>query len=487
MTRRWSRPTLIAGIATIALWIAPQAGATVTTSNVTSPTDPTYALSDDDNPNSITISGTSDGTTGDHVDVYCYFGTTPFRLQAALNLAVQGDGSFSGTGPLSNLTDTACRLHAVPAGAEPSNLTPFSGPRVATGERLSTPIGAGPNAGTIHDFYAYGQQLTAADDYDSYGSCGLCDGYLFDSNFTKTTTTWFRNDFFGSENGSVTRSAVQVDGVNSYSSDSADGINDAAGNFPPLTWNVTQNPSNGNLTITESEALVRCPDATFPPDATSCPSFVNTGVRVDRNITQEQDGHLVFITDHYVSTDGHDHSLSLLPFNSQFFGNSGPDVAYKFPGESSPSTHTVNDSVSFPDSSPGAVYVSVQGATDGDTDTGQGAIVFDRPASPAEFSDVDGNELEFHQSGLATPTCSPSFSFAYAQDYLAANVATLAQTALDRFNASPATTCSPTPPPTPNPTPTTTARRAAALKKCKKKKSAKARKKCRKRAKKLPV
>src|SRR5262249_53354246 len=155
--------------------------------------------------------------------------------------------------------------------------------------------------------------------------------------------------------------------------------------------------------------------------------------RIDRTITQEEGGHLVFITDRYVSTDGHDHPLSLLPFNSQYFGNSGANIAYEFPGESTFSTHTTNDSVSFPDSSPGAVYVKVQGSADGAADTGQGAIVFDRPASPAVFTRFDGTDLEFHQTALATPSCSPSLSFAYAQDYLAANVQTLAQTALTRM------------------------------------------------------
>ena len=101
MAERGSKPSAVAALtAVLVLWIAPHAGAAVTTSNITSPTDPTYALSDDDSPNSITISGTSDGTTGDHVDIYCY-ASPPLHSSAALNVAVQANGSFSATAPSS--------------------------------------------------------------------------------------------------------------------------------------------------------------------------------------------------------------------------------------------------------------------------------------------------------------------------------------------------------------------------------------------------
>jgi hypothetical protein len=491
MTGMGRKLSTVAGLtAALVLWIAPQAGAAVTTTDITTPTDTTYTLYNDDAPNTIAISGTSDGTTGDQVDIYCYYGSLPFRSQLAINVAVQADHSFSTTASLVSVEAQVCRLRAVPAGTTPGNLDPFNGPLLAGGERLSSVINVGPNDGAIYDFYVWGQQLTAASYHDSYSGCSLCNSYLLDSNLDQTTSTFYGNDSFDRQNLASTRSEVQVDAANSYGSDQARFINSDAGNFPGLTWDVTQDPSNGNLTITDSEPLVKCPDATYPPDSTTCPNFVNTGVRVDRTLTQEQDGHLIFIKDRYVSTDGHDHPLDLLPYNDQAFhdlldSTTGTEIAYKFPGESSFSTHATDQSVSFPDSIPAAIYINVEGSLDGATDTGQGAIVFDRPSSPAQFGSVGStSELEFHQTGLATPSCSPSFSFAYAQDYDSSNVQTLAQMALDRFNASPATTCSPTA----NPTPAgPTGERARALKKCKKKHSKKARRKCRKRAKKLPV
>jgi hypothetical protein len=473
-----ARGTAIVGLlAGFALWAAPLASATITTSNITSPPDLTFTTS----PSTPDVSGTSDGTTGDHVDVRCYEGSDDsVGLSVASNIAAEGNGSFVLTHTELNLVfGHLCILRAVPAGTTPANLNPFSGPRVAIGTAQWNM--QGPAVG----FFVFAQQLTAANDYYPYGECGLCDGYLLDSSLAPSTTTFFGNDWFDYLDGSGTRSEVRVDGADAYSPATAQQINLHASGFPLLTWSYSLNPANGDWTISETDQLVRCADPTYPPDDTSCASFVSTGVRVNRAITQGHDGHLVFITDRYVSTDGHDHSLDLLPFNEQFFGNGGPDVAYEFPGESSFSSHTVDDAVSFADSSPGAIYINVQGSTDGATDTGQGAIVFDRPASPATFIDPDGNQFEFHQTGLATPSCTPSFTFAYAQDYLAANIQSLAQTAIGRFNGSPATVCSPTATPTPSAGPT--GRRAAALKKCKKKYSRRARRKCRKKAKRLPV
>ena len=109
--------------------------------------------------------------------------------------------------------------------------------------------------------------MTAGEDYDSYGSCGLCDGYLVDANLTQTTTTFFGNDFFQNRDrhstpGS-TRSEVQVDGANAYSPNRARQLNqDASPGLPPVIYSYALNPADGNLTITETAQLVKCPDPT---------------------------------------------------------------------------------------------------------------------------------------------------------------------------------------------------------------------------------
>jgi hypothetical protein len=496
--------TLItAPLAAVVLWsTTPQATASITASSVTGPTSPSFQIYDLDSPNTIAVSGTtnSDLPTTDQVDLLCYYGpASASHKTLATGVSLNPvTGSFSvPAADLNNVKRQACTLRAIPAGSSPSDLTPFTGPVLATGSSQTFAITGGPNTGVLHDYYTWGQQLTGADDYDSYGSCGLCDAYLVNANHSQTTTTFFGNDWFENRDRPFTpgstRSEIQVDGADAYSPPRAEQINPNAGSgLPALTYEYALDPPNGNLTITETNPLVKCPDPTFPATSATCPSFVSTGVADHRTISQEQDGHLVFITDSYVSTDTRQHNLDLLPENEQRFsdpGSNGLNIGYQFPGEASFNTHGNTDVVSFPDTSPAAVYVRVNGSADGDETSGRGAIVFDRPVSPASFTAAISSlsSLHFHQTGLVTGSCSPTFSFAYAQDYLAANIQALAQSAIERFNASPAVVCSP-PPPAPAPAPAgPTGRRAAALKKCKKKHSKRARKKCRKKAKKLPV
>lgn len=495
---------LIASLFAIALCTAPQAAATITASNITAPGSPSFQIYDLDAPNTIAVAGTtnSDLPASDQVDLLCYFGPSAashktLATGVALN-SITGDFSVPAAN-LGNIKNQVCTLRAIPTGSTPGDLSPFTGAVMATGQSDRLSISGGPNDGTLTDYYTLGQQLTAGDDYDSYGSCGLCDAYLFNANLSGTTTTFFGNDWFESRDrpftSGSTRSEIQVNGADAYSPARARQINpNASPGLPALIYGYALNPTNGNLTITETNPLVKCPDATFPPNGASCPSFVNTGVTDHRTITQEQDGHLVFITDRYVSTDGQQHNLDLLPENEQRFSNAGSNglnIGYEFPGEGSFSTHDNTAVVSFPDTPPAAVFVRVNGSVDGDESSGRGAIVFDRPVSPASFTGAFSSlsSFHFHQTGLVTAGCSPTFSFAYAQEYDSADVQSLAQSAISRFSTAPATVCSPAADGG-SPTATVagpTGRRAAALKKCKKKRSAKARKKCRKKAKKLPV
>ena len=77
----------------------------------------------------------------------------------------------------------------------------------------------------------------------------------------------------------------------------------------------------------------------------------------------------------------------------------------------------------------------MHGAADGETSTGQGAIVYDRPATGATFTEVITSYSRFtlHQTGAVPAGGSTRFRFAYAQDYHAATVASLATTASTAF------------------------------------------------------
>jgi hypothetical protein len=330
-------------------------------------------------------------------------------------------------------------LRAVPAGTDPSNLTPFAGPVVGVGERDLSTASGGRNNGTPYDYYLDAQQLTAAFDYNSLGSCGLQDGYLYDSSYTLTTTTFFCNAGLPGPAASTapTRSDLQIDGANAYPPYQAFFVNSNAPGFPALTETYTIDKATGNVVITETDPLVKCTDPTYPPNTVGCATFVPTGVTDHRTITQDHDGHVSWITDVFTSTDGKVHTLDLLWDNNQkFWGNSGnsAQVEYEFPGQSSFSTHVAGDNVTLP-AAPGTILVRMHGSPDGDPTTGQGAIVYDRPATGAAFTVVQSFDSEFtlHQTGTVPAGGSTRFRFAYVQAYQAADVAALAQQASAAF------------------------------------------------------
>jgi hypothetical protein len=77
----------------------------------------------------------------------------------------------------------------------------------------------------------------------------------------------------------------------------------------------------------------------------------------------------------------------------------------------------------------------MHGSADGDMTTGQGAIVYDRPATAANVTSLNSSNSEFtlHQTGTVPAGGSTRFRFAYVQDFLATNVASFAQTAATAF------------------------------------------------------
>ena len=415
---------------------APAARAAITGSQITTPADPSFFVADETTAGpTFAIGGTATGgnPATDEVDVRCYYGGTSALV--AKNVALKSDRSFSvPAADLNKVLDLTCRLRAVPAGTNPSNVTPYSGPLIGVGERDSTTVGGGPNNGHLYDYYLYAPQQTAAFDYESLGSCGLNNGYLFDQNYALATTTFYCNaGLFGRESPTPKRSELQIDGANAYTPDQAASIDQNGAGLPTLTYSYTVDAHTGDFVVHETDPLVTCSATTYPPTTASCARFATAGVTDDRTITQDHDGHVSWITDTFTSTDGKAHSLDLLWDNSQHFwgatGNSA-QVEYEFPGETSFTTHAVGDAVSLPPS-PGTILVRMRGAADGNISTGQGAIVYDRPATEATFTNVATfvSELTLHQTGKIPAKGSTRFRFAYVQDFQSANVASLAQAA----------------------------------------------------------
>ena len=125
--------------------------------------------------------GTSNGTTGDAVDLYCTNGVgttfTTTLIKAAVPVAAGGGFTYSGdpTGTKAR----ACVIRAFPAAATgpapDTNLATFTGPRVYLGEEQTYRGNLG-----LYDYYVFNSQTQGGMDYESLGSCGLDDSFVYD-------------------------------------------------------------------------------------------------------------------------------------------------------------------------------------------------------------------------------------------------------------------------------------------------------------------
>jgi len=357
----------------------------------------------------------------------------------ASGVAVHKNGSFTARHvSLANPSYTACRLRAIPSGTTPTNLKPFTGPRLLIGFNRTYTQASGPNAGTLYDFYSFYSQLAGGFDFESLSSCGVCDGYLSPPNFSLGTITFWSNAaLFELTSGPLIRSELQIDSANAYATYSADNINSAATGLPKLKYSYSQNAKTGDVVIRETEPLVKCNTPTYPPTTLSCTSFVSTGVTAMVTMAQDHSGRVAWSSVVFKSTDGKPHVLDLLWDNNQrFYRGSGnaTNLEYRFPGHSSYATHVLSDLVQLPKGQ-GTIFVRMHGASDGDTSTGQGAIVYDRTAVAAYFRQVDTDRETFtlDQTGKIPAYGSTRYRFAYVQGYKAADVAALAKQATTVF------------------------------------------------------
>ncbi len=441
---RFIRGTFVAALAIAgALAVAAPAGATITTTRITTPAkSPSYLTYNYNSDNTFKVAGTTNSTSPgtDQVDILCFYGDNGRYLTVESNVSLNSDRSFSVPKALLNtVADHRCRLAAVPSGT--TTLGPgYRGPWIDVSQRKTYLVSGGPNDGMPYELYAYGQQTAAADDYDSIGTCGLCDSYLQDVAGGVTSIVFYANSFlwYGNEeqNGN-TRSEIQVDRRNAYVPAAAQALftnSDDNSGFPAFTWHFSQKSHTGNVTITETDAVARCTgsssSSTYPPTPTSCPKFKSTGVEVDRKIVQSASGDVVSITDTYKSTDGHSHRLDLLYENAQCLSNNGclaGSVGYRFPGKHAYNSHAPGNVVNVP-AGIGSIYVKQRGAPDGDPYTGQGAITYGQAPNEVLFIHGFGtsfgpvSEFTAHYAGKVPAKGTLTYRFVYSIAYTYAQV-----------------------------------------------------------------
>jgi hypothetical protein len=291
-----------------------------TETNITSPSNPSFVAIDRDAPTVLHVTGTTTGGAGD-IDLRCYYGDT--SVPVASGVAVS-NGSFETDVPLGDTLLAAfgygphpyCTLRAVPTtttpAAAPDAQSPWHGAEVGWGEVKHYFADLG-----VADYFIADAQSGAYNDYYAAASCGLCDTYLFAPG-TKAPSNgiWWANSGLYKPRGFANRMGVRIDGTDAYTG-VAGGYNgfdinlgDNPG-FPPVVESHTTDPLTGDLTIQEHSAHAACAPqpATFPPMDVSCASFSATGVVLDREVRQTDNGLRVTIVDRWKSTDGQAHSL----------------------------------------------------------------------------------------------------------------------------------------------------------------------------------
>jgi hypothetical protein len=459
----------------VLLAAASPASATVTTSSVTTPSDPAFPVADVNLPGNTTVSGTSDGTTGDHVDIRCYYGAASF-VTFADNVAVGASGNFSKTdftfvleGGLSPLP--SCVLRAVPHGdtsdQRPESASSFSGPFVGNGSRYMYTVAGGKNDGTQYDFDSEQSAQRGFVILNAASDLGIDFGGLFTQPLLDPSPgIWDGNAYFYFKPSfGPARSELRLDGVDAYGPASAfyafPEAKDDPG-FPALGYSESLNAANGNLTIDDFEPFVTCSPApgTYPPTSASCSSFASAGVMLHRTLTTTNAGRVIGIVDRWSSTDGRSHLLDVLYENDQESDDAGgigagDDGAYVFPWRDGAYTGYATDATfGGPGAAPASFFYKTRAdvPASGDDLHPFGAVTFQ--SAPEEFhflrgtSDVSYSALTMRYTRTIPATGECALRFAYSDDFTEASVDSFAAGAQSALGGA-TDICQPPPPPAP--------------------------------------
>lgn len=380
---------------------AASAQGAVTSSSITAPVDGSLLFNNlDTSPTAtVTVSGMTNGTTGDSVDIDCYNGGSAFPRYAGgafsgvgPGVPVNANGSFSATIPYSFFLSGVCDLVAVPHGTSASTLPSGDiGARVTFSGFRTFTSGGKPYDFALDD--ATTQAGTSVYSIDDGGpTTYLVDGtgamnkgsslFYYGGSFYNSAA-----DFGGTTD--LTRADIQVDGQNAYGSASAYELfhSTALPGFPVLTSTLDSfDGSTHNAQTTESEGLVRCtPNDVFNPSSADCTAFASTGVMITRVTDFTNSGRVATVTDTFTSTDGQPHSLDL----RYEMDLGSPDSGWMLPGQqtfTAPGTGTVGPAAP---TGPGTAYaIYDDSGTPQSVTNPVGALTFAKPYNAVIFDNT---------------------------------------------------------------------------------------------------
>jgi hypothetical protein len=400
-----NRLILLALLATgaLAALVGPAAAA-VTDTRITSPADPAFIMSPATGAAGLTVTGVSNGKT-DKVDIRCD-GTIALLLKA--NVTPNAAGAFGTTisaATMTKLAGQSCQLRAVPAN-HISTSSHFVGVRLLVSDlTLGT-----TKSGTLINYRVRAAQFNGRGVYGSVGTCGISGAATFSSGYTTSSDVFTCAARLANNIGA--RSAIQVDGANSFTPAGAATLFSTSSALPglaPLTVTVTSDPATGNVTIRESETIVKCaPDATtWPASAATCTSFVPSGVRLDRTVTQASNGRLASVIDSWTSTDGKPHKIDTVYENASTSG-----AAFQFPWIA-PTYMLPSTGYLVPPSptAPFTYLTKFASAGDNDTHHDQGATVVQ--LAPEAMAFKSSTSVWVQENRIVPQTGALTMGFAY--------------------------------------------------------------------------
>ena len=454
----------------VSLVLAGSAMAAPTASQVTTPSDPSFPDANYNSPNTLTVAGTTSGGSG-NVDIRCYTASGSNPISSDVPVVA---GSFSIDVPMQGVLNALgyphpyCVLRAVPTGTMPADPNRFQGPHIGPGGVKTSTLGADGGVvnppETAFDYVVRRSQSAAYSDYDSAGSCGLCDTHLFHpATGAASNVIWYGN---GALYASVpnapsnTRSAVRIDGVDGYNPAGAHthggSFRDNPG-FPQLSWQRSVNPANGDLTIEETNPFVTCAPqpATYPPVDASCSTYASSGVRLVRTWEQRRGGLQVALVDRWQSSDGQPHQLDAYydqTVDSKNWATPGRAARWNFPWTGGGfKSYPAQTTIPSAPSAPASYFVKPDATTPdgGDSSNPIGAITLG--TAPDELivrqpSDTAKSVGDWQEHYLRTipATGELTIEYIYSHDYTLASVQSMAADAEQALGGgAPATTAGP--------------------------------------------
>jgi hypothetical protein len=415
MRNRRSLPALLA-IGALGAFAGP-ALAAPTETHITTPADPAYITYPATGAASLAVGGTSNGKTA-KVDIRCD-GTIGLLLKA--NVTPNAAGAFGTTisaAAMVKLAGQSCVLRAVPAN-HVSTSSHYTGPRLLVGDlRLIT-----NRTGAVIDYRVRAPQINGRGIYSSAGTCGILGSATFSAAYTTSADVFPCAARLANTIGA--RSALQIDGVNSYTTMGAATLfsgSSALAGLQPLTVALSTDPATGNQTIRESDVIVKCaPDQTTSPvNPATCTSFVPAGVRLDRSITQSANGRIATVIDSWTSTDGKAHKINAVYENASTSG-----AAFAFPWLSPQYTlYSTGYQVPPSPTSPFSYLVKYASAADGDTHHDQGAAIVQ--LAPQAIAFKSPTSLWVQEDRTVGTTGALTMGFAYTWGATGAEVSAAA-------------------------------------------------------------